>query len=175
MKSYKRDEIENYELGSDLWAGLGNRILVQGANDAEFWGDVLAAKRGFAKRLDNPSNRAVALEEYGRRFGQGAEIVCSRLIEVVSDLMLAFDPRLDVPQDEEPEEKPLTGSQKAWSEYRQWSETHSSNECRARARTDAGYAAFMRKNLEREFVVEVGDAAVNLNANRMPTTKKGRR
>ncbi len=171
MKNFTRDEIENYEFGSTLWAGLGNRILVEGVNDNEFWSDVRAAKRGFAKHLDNANNRTAALEEYGRRFGQGAEIVFSRLIDVLSDLMLTFDPRFDVPQDEEPEERQLTGPQKAWSEYRQWSEEHSSSECRARARVDAGYATFVRKNLEREFVAEVGDAVTNLNVRQAPAKR----
>jgi hypothetical protein len=44
----------------------------------------------------------------------------------------------------------LSESQIRWSSYRQWSETHSSADCKARARTDADYGLFYRKNLERE-------------------------
>ena len=44
----------------------------------------------------------------------------------------------------------LSPSQIAWSEYRTFSESHSSADCKARARTDAGYGSFYRKNLERE-------------------------
>jgi hypothetical protein len=55
--------------------------------------------------------------------------------------------------------KPLSSSQILWSEYRQWSESHSSNECKVRARSDEAYGSFYRKNLEREFAEEqVGDA-----------------
>jgi len=45
---------------------------------------------------------------------------------------------------------PLSESQLRWSEYRTFSESHSSADCKARARTDAGYGSFYRKNLERE-------------------------
>jgi hypothetical protein len=56
--------------------------------------------------------------------------------------------------------KALTGSQLVWREYREWSETHSSGECKARARSgDQAYADFYRLNLAREFAAEpVGDA-----------------
>ena len=56
--------------------------------------------------------------------------------------------------------KLLTPQQIAWSEYRQYAETHSSEECRQRARSDAGFASFMRKNLEREMGGGVGDAVI---------------
>ncbi len=63
--------------------------------------------------------------------------------------------------EEAPAPKPLTASQQAWSEYRIFSETHTSSECKARARVDAGYASFMRKNYEREMgETQVGDAVV---------------
>jgi len=71
-----------------------------------------------------------------------------------------------------PAPKPLTASQQAWSEYRIFSESRTSAECKARARVDAGYATFVRKNYEREFAASpVGDAVVNLNE-KTPTTKK---
>ncbi len=47
--------------------------------------------------------------------------------------------------------KPLTDSQLKWREYRQWSESHSADQCRARAKDDEGYGSFMHKNLTREF------------------------
>jgi hypothetical protein len=45
---------------------------------------------------------------------------------------------------------PLSASQLAWKEFREFSETHSMQECRARARTDAAFGSFLRTNLERE-------------------------
>jgi hypothetical protein len=71
-----------------------------------------------------------------------------------------------------PAPKSLTASQQVWSEYRIFSESHTSAECRARARVDVGYGNFMRKNYEREFAASpVGDAVVNLNE-KTPTKKK---
>ncbi len=58
---------------------------------------------------------------------------------------------------------PLSASQLAWKSYREFAESHSMQECRAKARTDAGFASFMRKNLEREAAGGVGDAVENLN------------
>jgi len=46
--------------------------------------------------------------------------------------------------------RPLSESQLRWSEYRQFSETHSSEECKNRAKVDAEYASFRRTNFERE-------------------------
>ena len=56
--------------------------------------------------------------------------------------------------------KLMTPAQIAWSEYRTFAESHSSEECRRRAREDAGFGNFMRKNLEREMAVEIDDAVV---------------
>jgi len=44
----------------------------------------------------------------------------------------------------------LGDSQRKWQEYREYSESHSSQDCKNRARVDAGYASFVRTNLERE-------------------------
>jgi hypothetical protein len=59
--------------------------------------------------------------------------------------------------------RPLTTAQIAWSQYRTFSESHSMQECRNRARTDAGFASFMQKNYERESG-QVADGVENLNA-----------
>jgi hypothetical protein len=62
-----------------------------------------------------------------------------------------------------PAPKPLTESQKLWSEYREFSERSTSAQCTARARVDSGYASFMRKNYERELgATSVGDAVVSI-------------
>jgi len=59
--------------------------------------------------------------------------------------------------------RPLTQAQIAWSEYRTFSESHSMAECKQRAKTDAGYGLFFRKQYEKQ-TGEVADAAENLNA-----------
>ena len=53
----------------------------------------------------------------------------------------------------------LTGSQQAWKSFREWSDAHSSSECKLRARSDEAYGKFYRTNLVREFAEQpVGDA-----------------
>jgi hypothetical protein len=55
--------------------------------------------------------------------------------------------------------KPLNSAQLLWKSYREWSETHTSSECQARARSEEAYGKFYRTNLTREFAAEqVGDA-----------------
>ena len=44
----------------------------------------------------------------------------------------------------------LGESQKKWREYREFSDTHTSQECKNRAKVDSEYASFRRLNLERE-------------------------
>jgi len=48
------------------------------------------------------------------------------------------------------EPAPVHRGQQLWSEYRRFSESHSTQDCRNRAKVDAGFASFMRKNYERE-------------------------
>jgi hypothetical protein len=69
--------------------------------------------------------------------------------------------------DLQPEEEPaaqapgapqLTASQRAWSEYRQFTESHSVQECKNRARVDEAYRKFLNTNLQREMGGGVGDA-----------------
>ena len=63
-----------------------------------------------------------------------------------------------------PEPEPqLSASQKAWREYRIFTDSHSVAECKARARTDAGYATFLSKNLQREAVNTPHETYTNLN------------
>jgi hypothetical protein len=57
----------------------------------------------------------------------------------------------------------LTVAQQAWSEYRTYSESHSMQEIRNRARVDSNFASFVQKQYERE-TSEVADAVTNLNA-----------
>jgi hypothetical protein len=70
-----------------------------------------------------------------------------------------------------PAEPELTEPQLRWREYREFSETHSGDQCRARARVDAGYRSFMQKNRERE-MSPVGDAAENLLDRTKASAKK---
>ena len=110
----------------------------------------------------------LAQEQAGGR----VEITVPEAEAAARELFLAGDLQPKQKKVEQPPApKPLTASQQAWSEYRIFSESHTSSECKARARVDAGYASFMRKNYEREFAASpVDGAAVNLNEKK-PTTK----
>jgi hypothetical protein len=126
-------------------------------------------KKAGLKTTDNVyAIVALAQERAGR-----VEIVIPDAEAAAKELFLAGDlqpKRKKVEQPPAP--KPLTASQRAWSEYRIFSESHTSSQCKARAKVDAGYATFMRKNYEREMNESpVPDAAVNLNE-KAPTTKK---
>jgi hypothetical protein len=72
-------------------------------------------------------------------------------------------PEPEVPRDKNG--RPLSEAQIRWSEYRQFTETHSSQDCKNRAKADVGFASFLRTNLRREMTEGgVGDAVENLNA-----------
>jgi len=111
---------------------------------------------------------ALAQERAGR-----VEITIPEAEDAAKELFLNWELQPKRKRAEEPPApKPLSSSQLAWSEYRIFSESHTSAECKARARVDAGYATFVRKNYERQFAASpVGDAVVNLNE-KTPTTKK---
>jgi hypothetical protein len=65
--------------------------------------------------------------------------------------------------------KLMTEAQIKWSEHRQFAESHSAEECRRRARADAEFGSFMRKNLEREMAGGVGDAVTPIgDSNLLP-------
>jgi len=84
--SYDRDEIENYVMGSDLWAGMADPILKPGVNDSVFW-DLLNQKSpGFSHHLDSPENRNVALVVYCQKF-PGTPIICSEMNELIRKLI----------------------------------------------------------------------------------------
>jgi len=70
-------------------------------------------------------------------------------------------------------EPELTEPQLRWREYREFSETHSGDQCRARARVDAGYRSFMHKNLERELrSTPVGDAVESVGTDAVRQDRK---
>jgi hypothetical protein len=64
--------------------------------------------------------------------------------------------------------RPLTDSQKAWSEYRTFSETHSMKEVRDRMRVDPGYASFVNTNREREMNVPIDGDVRPFNTHLLP-------
>jgi hypothetical protein len=108
----------------------------------------------------------VIIAKFRRVYGNDP-IVFGDLVSFAEDLLLSGG--LRAPEPVEPETK-LSPSQQKWSEYRIYSENHSSSECRNRAASDPGYASFVRLSLERE-VADRGPQLINRNANRTATKK----
>jgi hypothetical protein len=54
------------------------------------------------------------------------------------------------PAAQAPAPRQLTASQQAWSEFRQYTDSHNVADCKARARTNEAYRKFLSVNLERE-------------------------
>jgi hypothetical protein len=109
----------------------------------------------------------LAQERAGR-----VEITLREAEAATKELFLAGDlqPKKK-PVEQVPAPKQLSASQQAWSEFRQWSESHTSEQCKQRARSEKAFGDFYRKNLEREFGnTPVGDAVVNVNQ-KTPTKK----
>jgi len=71
-----------------------------------------------------------------------------------------------------PAEPQLTASQKAWQEFRIFTDSHSVQECKNRVRVDEVYSKFLYTNLVRQMNSGVGDAveAVGTQAVRQDRT-----
>jgi hypothetical protein len=95
----------------------------------------------------------------------GHEDVGLKEFEVAAkQLFLAGDlqPKQE-PVAQAPAPKALSSSQLAWQQFRDFTETHSVAECKARARVDEGYRKFLETNLRREIgSTPVGDACVSV-------------
>jgi hypothetical protein len=109
----------------------------------------------------------VAVSKYQNVNGN-EPITLGDFVDFVNALILSGG--LQKPEPPAPKEKKLSASQLAWQEYREFSETHSMVECKARAQQDSSFASFMRLNLERE-AANRNPQMVNLNANRSATTQ----
>jgi hypothetical protein len=179
---YDKDEIENYVYGSALWAGLHDRILVSGANDAQFWEDIFQGKGGksFKKNLDCPENREALLRKY-QEFNPNQPIIRSHLSELAYRLMITGNPCFIYPhlEPEEPEDTRPRDSQgrvmspKAiqWQQWEAWCSSPDTKmaDIQTLRRTNPEFAEFYATTAERQRVKDDPVAAVN---NRQPDHKK---
>jgi hypothetical protein len=184
MSKYDNDEIQNYHYGSDLWAGDFDPILKMGVNDSVFW-DLLNQKcPGFAKHLDCEQNRNTAVVVYCQR-NPGQPIICSELDMLIRKLIsIAYEGFKD--PNEKPAEpvdtRPRDSKGRVMSakaiRFRDWTTWVNSPETSMKQvqelrRTNPEFAEFYATMAARERQSEqVGDAVVNLNANRDPEKKK---
>jgi hypothetical protein len=183
MSKFDRDEIENYTLGSPLWAGSYDRILVSGVNDDEFWSDVFEGKdgKGFKKRLDCPENRATLILKYTQA-NPNQSIIRSALNELLWKLILAANPDFIDPHaaPEEPEDaRPRDSLGRVMSpkalQWRNWTDWVNNPETSMRQitelrRTNPAFQEFYSHYAAQERTsTPVGDAVENLNVR--PTKK----
>jgi hypothetical protein len=182
--SYDRDEIENYVMGSDLWAGMADPILKPGVNDSVFW-DLLNQKcPGFAKHLDSPENRNVALVLYCQKV-PGSPIICSEMNTLIRKLIqIAYpgfvDPHAAPPAsvDERPRDRNgrlMSPKAQKWAEFEKWvnDAQTSSRQVDVRRNSDPEFREFYSTMLRREISsTPVGDAVENLLEPQAPSKKK---
>lgn len=120
---------------------VGQQILNQGLKTKTNMEAILAAAQETAGHED------VSLKEF--------ETIARQLF-LSGDLL----PKAK-PVDLSPAAPQLTASQKAWQEYRIFTDSHSVAECKSRAHQDEGYRKFLNTNLKREIGGGVGDAVEN--------------
>jgi hypothetical protein len=181
--SYEQDEIENYIMGSDLWAGASDPILKMGINDSVFW-DLLNQKcPGFAKHLDCEQNRNTAVVVYCQKF-PGSPIICSELNTLIRKLIAIASPFFVDPNaapaepvDTRPRDRNgrlMSPKAIKWQEFERWAndpET-SSKQIEALKNSNPEFREFYVSSLRREINATPIDGAVeNLNA---PRTQKGK-
>jgi hypothetical protein len=156
----------------------GERVFIENADNSGFFDDVAetAAWKKYIQEFGATDENNSRLQEVvAQLYPSGDPLTVSHFVDALNTGMAADEfsrkpvERQPVVEDEEEvahdrNGRLLTEPQRRWSEYKQFSETHSMKEVRERARVDAVFASFMTKNLEREMAGGVGDEVVNLNA-----------
>jgi|HubBroStandDraft_2_1064218.scaffolds.fasta_scaffold02321_1 hypothetical protein len=125
-------------------------------------------KQILANSLKTKANMELILSTAQSRTGH-ADVSLKEFEVATKQLFLAGDlqPKRE-PEAQAPAPKQLSASQQAWSEFRQYTNTHSVAECKNRARVDEAYRKFLHTNLQREMndtpvpdaVVAIGTQAV---------------
>jgi hypothetical protein len=129
------------------------RLFIKDFKATEFGARLVNEQLAYAANLD------AILEAAKERFGHD-DVNMTEYVQVAKSLWMLGDLKpKPAPAEQAPAPKPLSPSQQTWSEFRQWSESHTSGQCKERARTDKAFGDFYRKNLERENT-PVGDAVV---------------
>jgi hypothetical protein len=180
--SYDREEIDNFVMGSDLWAGMADPILVHGVNDSVFW-DLLREKFKGWKHLDCEQNRSTAITVFiQKNFGQ--PIVCSELRDLIFKLCsIQFPGFVDphaappAPVDERPRDRNgrlMSPKAQKWAEFEKWvnDAQTSSRQVDVRRNSDPEFREFYSTMLRREISsTTVGDGVEDLNTTKAPTKK----
>jgi hypothetical protein len=121
-------------------------------------------------RNDRSIARVVEIVERWYPEHPGREITVPMFVAVLKSLLDTKDPAVVPPEIVEPEPelprdnngKSLTDAQIKWAEYTRFSNESSMSEVNARKQNDAGFASFVRTNMERQIAQPIDGAAVNL-------------
>jgi len=164
--------------GSRAWDAEDKSI------QAAFWEDVKASPAWDRYRRDygaTEENGAIVISTLETLYGTTTDFSANQLLDaLITSLDSGAIPRKPAevvpptsasePAPVDRNGKPLSRAQIQWGKYAEFANTHSSAECRERARTDAGFRSFVTKNLQREMTESgVGDAVVPLNQSSSPT------
>jgi hypothetical protein len=185
MKRYDRDEIQGYVYGSDLWAGLNDRILVQGVNDQQFWSDLFEGKGGksFKKNLDCPENRETLIEKYQEINGD-APIVRSHLNELAYRLMISGNPcfayihlQPEAPADERPRDalgRIMSPKALLWRDFENWCNDpeRKMSEIESLRRSNADFAEFYTTTAASQRINDDPMQDINVKLNMLTPSKK---
>jgi hypothetical protein len=167
MAQITKEDVEEYYLGSPCFAGVGDRLWTPESeeNKEAFINEVCETPIGkqFCAMFDaesiNPAWDKVIAIHQSRSTIYGDEITFHSFVRCLADAIRSG--AIQTPPPPQPKPRELSSSQKAWQEYRIFSETHDMAACRSRARIDAGFQSFMHKNYEREFAEQlVADGVV---------------
>jgi hypothetical protein len=163
---YNEDD-SKYDFLPFMDRNLG-RVFVPGdkTNTRLFIRDFRATEFGsrlVSEGLDTGENLDAILEAAQERFDRD-EINMTEFSQVAKSLWMLGDLKpKPAPVAPVAAPKQLSASQQAWSEFRQYTESHSVAECKARARADEGYRKFLNTNLQREMAqAPVGDGVVSI-------------
>ena len=143
------------------------KLFIKEFRESEFGSRLAADGLATAEHLDQ------ILAETQSRFGRD-DINMSEFTQTAKSMWMNGDLEPErQPVDEAPAEPQLTVSQKVWQEFRIYTDSHSVQECKNRARVDENYRSFLNKNLQREMAgTAVGDAVENLLDRPKPSAKK---
>jgi hypothetical protein len=120
------------------------KLFVKEFKETEFGVKLVSEGLAYGANLD------LILEAAQAQFGHD-DVNMEEYLQVAKSLWMLGDLQTKPePVAQVPATKQLTASQQAWSEFRQYTDSHSVAECKARARTDEAYRKFISINLERE-------------------------
>jgi hypothetical protein len=131
------------------------KMFIREFRESEFGARLVAEGLATGTHLDQ------ILEAAQERFGHD-DVNMQEFTATAKSLWMAGDLQPEKkPAPQAPAAPQLTASQRVWQEFRIFTDSHSVQDCKARARVDEAYRKFLNTNLQREMgATQVGDAVV---------------